>query len=158
MRQVITPEARALIGKEGPPIKIEVEKHDIQKYAVAINFPKPPNPLYFDEEYGKKSKYGSIIAPPTFGTSFRWMGNLTTLPLPPYRVGMNGGNEYELYKPIHPGDVLTVRARIASLDEKPSGDNTMLIFVLEGNVVNERGEKVMTIRQTLLRMYPPETK
>ena len=42
---------------------MEVEKGAIKKYADAVD---DHNPLYWDDEYAKNSRYGSIIAPPGF--------------------------------------------------------------------------------------------
>ncbi len=158
--KVITPEAEALIGVETRPMVTEVERHDIQKFAVAVAWPNKPSPPYYDEEFGKRSKYGSIVAPPTFATSLKWMGEAVERVNPTmgkYRVGMNGGNEYEMDVPIRPGDVLTGRGKLASLKESPREDGgVLLILAFEGNFVNQRGEKVLTARQTLLRIYGPD--
>jgi len=158
--KVITKDAEALIGVESAPIKTEIEKHDIQKFAQAIAWPNKPNPLYYDEEHGKKSKYGSIIAPPSFVTSMKWLGQTVERVNPTmgkYRVGMNGGNEYEMYKPIKPGDVLTARGKLSSLKESPRDDGgVMLILGFEGDFIDQKGEKVATARQTLLRIYGPD--
>ncbi|MEE9286038.1 MAG: MaoC family dehydratase N-terminal domain-containing protein [Dehalococcoidia bacterium] len=160
MALVITTEAEALIDVETPPETTEVEKHDIQRFAVAVAWPNKPSPQYYDEEYGKKSRFGSIIAPPTFATSLKWLGPVLEKVNPTmgkYRVGMNGGNEYEMYLPIRPGDVLSGRGKLASLKENPRDDGgCMLIMTMEGNFVNQNGEKVLTARQTLLRIYGPD--
>ncbi len=158
--KAITKEAEALIGVETAPIRSEVEKHDIQKFAHAIAWPNKPNPLYYDEDHGKRSKYGSIIAPPSFVTSMKWLGPVVEMVNPTmgkYRVGMNGGNEYEMYKPIKPGDVLSGRGKLSSLKESARDDGgVMLILGFEGNFVNQKGEKVALARQTLLRIYGPD--
>ena len=160
MALVITSEAEALEGVESAPETTEVEKHDIQRFAVAVAWPNKPNPLYHDEEFGKASRFGSIIAPPTFATSLKWLGPVLEKVNPsmgPYRVGMNGGNEYEMYLPIRPGDVLTGRGKLATLKENPRDDGgCMLIITMEGNFTNQKGEKVLTARQTLLRIYGPD--
>lgn len=160
MGKVITPAAEALVGVESPPSFTEVEKHDIQRFATAIAWPNKPNPRFYDEEYGKKTRFGGIIAPPSFATSLKWMGPALEKVNPTmgkYRVGMNGGNEYEIYAPIKPGDVLAGRGKLAALKESPREDGgAMLILTFEGNFVNQRGEKVLTARQTLLRIYGPD--
>ena len=50
-------------GKAGEPEVREVEKGSIKRYAEAA---EDLNPLYVDEEYARKSRYGTIIAPPGF--------------------------------------------------------------------------------------------
>ena len=160
MSKVITDEARALIGVELSPYVVEVDKSAVRKYASAIRFPDPPSPLHVDEAYAKKSKWGGIIAPSIMSTSFGWLGPVlekVNPVMPKYRVWLNGGQEYEYFAPIRPGDVLTARPKLAGLDEKPRDDGgVMLVMVLQADFQNQRGEKVLTARQTLLRIYGPE--
>ena len=102
------------IGMELPARTIEVEKGAIRKFADAIG---EDNPLYRDEAYAKKSRYGSLIAPPTFIVNF-------TMELSQYyrwdfgRVGVHGGEEYEYYKPIKAGDTIICKAKIVDIYEK----------------------------------------
>ena len=61
---LITPEIRAMLGQEVYCAGKEViDRTAIRRYAQAIS---DLNPLYIDEEFAKKSKYGGLIAPPTF--------------------------------------------------------------------------------------------
>ena len=55
------------IGKTWPAQSYDVCKEKIKEYAKAI---KNPDPHYVDEDFAKKSKYGCIIAPPTFCVVF----------------------------------------------------------------------------------------
>ncbi len=57
----ITPELRNAVGKESAPKVFEVEKGHIRRFAEAVG---DPNPMYRDEAYARKSRYGNIIAPP----------------------------------------------------------------------------------------------
>ena len=160
MSLVITPEAEALIGVESDAIITEVEKHDLQNFATAIAWPDKPNPLYFDESTGKASRYGSIIAPPSFGTRLGFIGGVyekVKKVLPQSRVGLNGGLEYIRRAPIRPGDVLTGRGKLANLKESPREDGgAMLLVTFEGNFQNQVGEDVLTSRMTLIWMYGKE--
>lgn len=160
MPKVITDAAQALVGVELSPVTIEVDKSAVKKYASAIAWPEKPNPLYYDEAYAKNTKWGGLIAPPTFCTSFAWLGELlekVNPTMPKYRVGLNGGNEYELRAPVRPGDMLTTRPKLASLDEKPRDDGgVMLVMGLQADFYNQRQEHALTTRWTLLRIYGPE--
>ncbi len=160
MSKVITDAARALIGVEQSPVTVEVDKSAVKKYASAIKWPEEPNPLYFDEQYAHTTKWDGIIAAPTFCTSFPWLGGLLEKVNPTmgkYRVGLNGGNEYELFEPIRPGDALTARPKLAGLEEKPRDDGGVLLIVtLQADFYNQRQAQVLTARQTLLRIYGPE--
>jgi acyl dehydratase len=159
MSKVITDEAKALIGVPLDPMTVEVDKSAVRKYASAIRFPNPPSPLHTDDAYAAKTRWGGVIAPVTLSTSFPWLGPLLDKINPTmgtYRVGLNGGNEYEYLAPVRVGDVLTGHPMLVSLDEKPRDDGgVMLIIKLQATFENQRGEPVLAARQTLLRMYGP---
>jgi acyl dehydratase len=60
------------------------------------------NPLYRDEEYAKKTRYGGIIAPPEFILSVAY-----GIPIPsskPNTIGWAAGFEIEWFRPIKEGD------------------------------------------------------
>ena len=158
--KVITDAARALVGVELEPVTIEIDKTLLKRFAIAVTWPNPPNPLYHDDEYGSKTEYGSIIAAPTLCGGFPWLGPILEKVNPSmgkYRVGLNGGNEYEFFEPIRAGDVLTARPKLSKLSEKPrGGGGVMLVLDLEAQFRNQRGEKVLAARQTLLRIYGPD--
>jgi len=158
--KVITDEARALVGVELDPVTVEIDKTLLKRFAVAVKSPNPPNPLYFDERYARTTKWGGLIAAPTLCGGFPWLGPLLDKINPTmdkYRVGLNGGNEYEYFEPIRLADVLSARPRLAALSEKPRDDGgVMLVMDLEAEFHNQLGEKVLAARQTLLRIYGPE--
>lgn len=158
--KVITDAARALVGVELDPVTVETDKTLLKRFAVAVKSPNEPNPLYFDEGYARKTKFGALIAHPTLCGGFPWLGPLLDKINPSmgkYRVGLNGGNEYEFFEPIRLGDVLTARPKLSALSEKARDDGgVMLVIDLEAEFQNQLGEKVLTARQTLLRIYGPE--
>ena len=53
----IPDELRKMVGVEGRRRVFEVEKGSIRKFAQAVG---DPNPLWQDEEYARKSRYGSM--------------------------------------------------------------------------------------------------
>ena len=158
--KVITDAARALVGAELDPVTIEIDKTLLKRFAVAVKSPNPPNPLYYDEAYAAKTPYGGIIAAPTLCGGFPWLGPILEKVNPSmgkYRVGLNGGNEYEFFEPIRAGDALTTRPKLSSLSEKPRDDGgVMLVLDLEATFANQRCEPVLAARQTLLRIYGPD--
>ena len=60
---LITEEMKKVVGVVQEPIIWEVERGAIKRFAEAVG---DPNPLYFDEEYAKGTRYGGIVAPPGF--------------------------------------------------------------------------------------------
>ncbi len=159
MPGVITPQAKALIGVECDPVTFRVEASWLKHFAHAIAWPNPPNPLFYDEEYGKRSRFGSIIAPPTYATRVRcWEPFLPRLfaVLPQGGVGVNGGTTYELLRPIYPGDVLTDTGHLADLTESPRADGGVLLVIrFAGRMENQSGQRVLDWRWHLLRLYGP---
>ncbi|MEK7873435.1 MAG: MaoC family dehydratase N-terminal domain-containing protein [Chloroflexota bacterium] len=161
---LITPEIRGMLGKEDTfPGVDSVEKGLIRRYCLAVG---NSNPLYVDEAYAKKTRFGGIIAPPTYvfdvsnnvvakvGKDGRSLSRVS-LPPPVPRIA-RGGNEYEWLLPVRPGDVITTTRRIAEMTEK-QGRSGPLVFVLsETRYTNQKGEKIAVNRETLIFM--PEKK
>ena len=120
------------------------DKAAMKKYAKNFD---PWNPLYNDEEYAKKTKYGSIIAVPFFkeaGAMFPSMGNLKGLG----NFGpANDGGDIEFFLPIHPGDTFTMKSGKQSFEDiTPKEGSTSRVFRLigSGSLVNQKGETVIT--------------
>ena len=150
---MITDEVRAALGTEmvGPPELIEMKA--IRDYAGAITWPDPPNPLHVDEEYAKNTRFGGIIAPWSFYTSLGREAPMPKLPLPEPRVGMNGGNDYEYFQPIRPGDMITTRSKVIDVSEREGKAGKLIIVVAERTYINQKGEVVGISRSTGLRQY-----
>lgn len=153
---LILPEAQSMVGKEGPPFKVKIEYFPVKKYAQAIAWPEPPNPLYVDEEYAKKTRYGGVIAPPTFATLLNREAPPLEVPLKPFKVGLNGGTEHEMHQPIRVGQTLTGRKQLKEIKER-KGKSPMVISVIETNYVDEDNKPVVTTRDTSIRVYEPQS-
>jgi len=134
------------IGKKSPPRAEEIEKGTIRRFVNALG---DHNPLYEDEEFARKSRYKGKIAPPLI---------LITLarerrPQPDTRMGramINAGNEYEFFKPIRPGDVITHTTRLVDVKERAGKLGRMFISLFETEYVNQKGEMVAKGRRTLI--------
>ena len=150
---MITDEVRAIIGVEtvSPPELVEMKA--IKDYARAINWPDPPNPLHVDEEYAKKTRYGGIIAPWRFYTTLGRNAPRQRVPLPPARVGMNGGNDYEYFLPIRPGDMITTTSKTVDIVEREGRAGKLIITTSERKFTNQNGEVVGIARGTGLSQY-----
>src|SRR3972149_2206181 len=97
--KVITDAARALIGVELEPVTVELDRTLLQRFAVAIKWPSLPNPLYHDERYARKTRWGGLLAAPTLCGGFPWLGPILGKGNPTmgkYRGRRNGGNEDEV--------------------------------------------------------------
>jgi hypothetical protein len=92
----------------------EATRMAILKFADGIG---DPNPLWRNEEYAKKTRWGSIIAPPSWvfsvfaGINFGWAG----------LGGFHSSTDAEFYKPIYKNDKIKPQCQFNGFDgPKPS--------------------------------------
>jgi acyl dehydratase len=158
-------ELRAFIGQEGTPSMAvdEVCKPMIRHWCEAM---QDGNPLYTDEEYAKKSKYGSIIAPPTMLLTWTMPPLWPPREQPPHpfeqllarldKAGFYGiiithvAQRY--YRPLFPGDRVTFTYKVSDVSpvKKTSLGNGHFVtttFLFK----NQKGEIVGTQSLTVLK-------
>lgn len=148
---VITEELKSVVGVEAKPKVFEVEKGHIKRFAEAVG---DPNPLWQDEAYARKSRYGNIIAPPMFlqdQAINEFVDKLMEMECPLSRL-LNGGMEVECYKPMMPGDIITTRAKLADLYEKQGKTGKLLFMIVDATFTNQRGELVAKGQHTMIRL------
>ena len=145
---------RNLVGKEFPPYAVTVERGKIKEFALAIG---DLNPLYLDDAVGRASPWGDIIAPPTFPIAFRderagTAALLSALGTDISRV-LHGEQEFELFRPITPGETFVCRTKIVDVYEKTGRSGPMAFVVRETVVVDHANEVVATLRHiTVIRL------
>ncbi len=147
MVKYISDEHKKFIGIESEPITHEVERGAIRLFAQAIG---DPNPLFNDEKLARKTRFGGMIAPPTFVRLLmpREMPRVD-IPNMPKRL-LDGGSEWEFYEPIRPGDRITVIARLADLRETEGRMGTMVVRVTEVRYINQFDELCTIQRMSLI--------
>jgi acyl dehydratase len=128
---------------------MHVERGKIREFARAI---RDDNRIYVDEAYAKET-VGGIMPPPTFTMTLGFWEEGPRKPLLTYDVRrlLHGEQEFEYLAPIYAGDTLTAVGRVADVYEKAgSRGGTMTFGVLETTFTNQRGEKVLISRATLI--------
>jgi len=145
--KIVTDEIRKLIGTESEPRVAEIERGAIRRFAEAIG---DPNPLFNDEAAARRSRYGGMIAPPTFCRSLG--GGFFTVPLnlPVFR-GLDGGSEWEYFEPIRPGDRITVVSKLADIREAAGRMGPMVFIITETRYTNQFGQLCAIQRSTGIR-------
>lgn len=147
----ITAEVRAMIGLQGSVINAPdpLDRSTIRRFAQAI---MDDDPLYWDEEYAARSRYGRIMAPPLFplhalrrpggtadplrhvvddpdydgaGDVLLRMG-LPRIPVPQNRL-LNGGNNVWIRALAGVGDVIVAQSTVENIYQK-NGRSGALIF------------------------------
>jgi len=142
---------RNIIGKEYPSYSYEVEKGKIREFARAIG---EKNQIYYDEGIAGKKGYEGLVAPPTFGTVFFVAGNLmydiiTDLQGDLVRM-LQVAQEYEYFKPIHPGMIITAETKVTDIFTKESKAGSMDFVIVETDYSQQSGEKVMVEKLTVV--------
>tara|TARA_B100001029_G_scaffold161112_1_gene149615 strand:- start:571 stop:1026 length:456 start_codon:yes stop_codon:yes gene_type:complete len=128
------------IGVESDPITYEIEKGHIARFAEAIG---DENPLYSDEIKARNSRYGGIIAPPTFYRALR-PGSLPETAESPFTRNLDAGSDWEYFEPIRPGDRITVTIKLADVVEREGRLGKMIIITRETRYENQLGQIVAT--------------
>jgi len=127
------------IGKTYPAYTYEVGKEKIKEYAKAI---KNYDPHYLDDDFARKSKYGAIIAPPTFAVVFgayliEPVFNDKDLNMNMAMV-VHGEQDLEFLEVVKAGDSITTTAKIVDIKNKEKLD----VVSVEINSKNQHGRVV----------------
>ncbi len=147
MGKYISDEEKKFIGIESEPITYDVERGAIRLFAQAIG---DPNPLFNDDKQARKTRFGGLIAPPTY-VRLLMPRELPRFELPkmPKRL-LDGGSEWEFFEPIRPGDRITVVARLGDLRETEGRMGTMVVRVIELRYTNQFKELCTIQRMSLI--------
>jgi acyl dehydratase len=126
-------------GKTYPSYTYDVSKEKIKEYAKAI---KNPDPHYVDEQFARKSKYGAIIAPPTFVVVFGayliepvFLDKELNLNM---AMLVHGEQEFEFFEVVKAGDSITTSAKISDIKNKEKLD----VIAIELHSKNQHGRDV----------------
>ena len=109
-----------------------------------------PNPLWRNEEYAKKTRFGSIIAPPSWvfavfaGINFGWKG----------LGGFHSSTDAEFYKPIYRNDKITPQCQFNGFDgPKPSSfAEKVIVYKKENTYRNQNNELIAKVNWFVTRM------
>ena len=133
------------IGVESEPVTCVVEKGLLKKFIQATG---DHNPLWQDEEYAGRTKYGGIIAPPTMllAVGFEQFHQYSSEIFSLFSTSLNGGTELECYQPVRPGDKITVTAKITTIRER----SQMAFVTFEITYTDQQRELVAKCQQTMI--------
>ena len=122
----------------------EVTRDNIRHWAWGIG---DENPLWLDEEYAKKTRWGDIMSPPTFVNTFGEVPMDVGLP------GLHGlwtEDRWELYTPLQIGDRITMSGTVAEvLDKRSAMAGQMVEEITEDTYVNQGGRDYSQIEEIL---------
>lgn len=156
---------------EGKTVKFEgrdaVSAVAIKKYAIATD---DRNPLYLDESYATKAKYGGIVAPYTYifennhdfyhpleESGLIGGGHVETFAAP-FDMIIRGGNDYEFFRRLRPDDIVSFTRTVDSVTLK-EGKTAPLVFLVNKYVyTNQKGEMLAINRETFVYTSKPSRK
>ncbi|MBA4544240.1 MaoC family dehydratase N-terminal domain-containing protein [Thermoactinomyces daqus] len=121
------------VGAESSPVKNEVEKGAIRKFAEAIG---DPNPIYRDEEYAKEAGLGGVIAHGMLTMAF--VGQMLT-----DTIGLEGHLRtfgVRFTGMVRPGDVITCAGKVT----ETRNDGGQQVVTCEIWASMQKGDKVVT--------------
>ena len=145
---LITQELKDILGKERVVATYEVERGAIRKLAAAI---EDPNPLWQDEQYANKTRYGGIIAPPTFINGIRYPEfHDDLMKYSGLKRLLNGGVEIEYFEPIRPGDIITRKDKVIDACVRQGKQGPMLFEVCQLDYVNQHDKLAVRVLQTII--------
>jgi len=131
----------------------EATRIAIRKFADGIG---DSNPLWSSEDYAKKTRYGDIIAPPSWifavfsGLQFGWAG----------LGGFHNATDAEFYKPIFRNDKISPECIYTGFEgPKPSSfAEKIIIDGKENTYTNQRNELVARVKWSSIRMERAKAK
>ena len=138
---------RSLVGaRSQEPVANLVERGAVRKFAEAIG---DPNPLYVDEAFAKGSRYGGLIAPPTFPRTLEY-GSIEGMIWP--EAGMIHGEHQVSYasRPLLVGEELFCYTKLEDYYEKESRGGLLGFVVTERFGEGTGGERRFTMRDVVV--------
>lgn len=145
---LLSDEARQTVLRwESAPITQTVEKGHVWFFANAID---DPNPLWSNELFARKTRFGGLVSPPTY------LRTLTSvIPEMPefaeFDRALDAGSQWEYGEPVRVGDTITAVSRVANLMQRSLNLGPAIFLVLETTYTNQFGELVAKQRSTLIR-------
>lgn len=147
MTELVSAEARAWIGRSAPPQRIEINRSDIVKYAIAT------------EQRAEKYLSGDVAPPMFMFGALRplvpieelgpdGIGRDAFMPELPLKRVMAGGTKMRFHRAVKPGDVLVATRSLSAITEKQGSTGPLIFVTYDLKVETEAGEPVMDEEQT----------
>lgn len=132
---------RAFIGREFPPLEVDVERGQLKFFAKAMG---QADPIYTDEAAAKAAGFRDLPAPPTFMVALELK---QPDPFQIYRdmgIDMNrvlhGEQKFRYGASICAGDRIVLKTRVVDIYDKKGG--AMEFVTLGTSAFNQNGEDV----------------
>jgi len=133
------------VGRPSRPVWNVVGREAVRLFAEAI---ADPSPLYRDEEVASRSRYGRLLAPPTFPRTFDY-GRVEGPELPP--AGLIHGEFRISYKrPLLVGDEVLCCMQLKDSYDKEGRRGLLGFLLFERTGEDPEGNPVFTTNDTVV--------
>jgi acyl dehydratase len=139
---------RSILGVEYDMGTYEITKEDIISFSRAH---KEVNPVFYDEDAASKTGFGGIIAPPAFFNQVVLPEGYPDIKIEHGSLELFAGQELEQRRPMRPGDIITVKSKIADVYEKTGRSGRLVFVAREATYTDQNGEVVAIVRSTMLQ-------
>jgi acyl dehydratase len=133
------------VGSRSEPVRNLVERGAVRRFAEAI---ADPSPLYVDEDVAEQSRYGNIIAPPTFPRTFDY-GRIEGLNLPPAGL-IHGEFRISYERPLLVGEEIVCSMQLKDSYDKQGRRSLLGFLVFERTGESLDGERVFTTNDVVV--------
>ncbi|MCW2529111.1 MAG: hypothetical protein JWM76_3971 [Pseudonocardiales bacterium] len=157
-------DARQYVGLKRPlrPWNSLVTRDTIWHFAMGLG---DDNPLYNDPEYAKGTRWGGLIAPPTYLYSCTSGGpppgqteSVDTDDLLPGVLGLWANDHWTWHRPTREGMVLTATAELHSLEELPDDGRGPRVRQIDRHTFYGDGELLAVCDKTIMRFEKSDSK
>ena len=140
------------VGLELDEVTLPVERGKVREFARALH---ESDPIYQDAAAAAAAGFAAIPAPLTFPmVAMAWRERdaaVEDLGFDFERL-LHGGTTWDYVRPLVVGDEITVRRRVASVDEREGKRGGVMTFVtIETEVTDAAGEVVIRQSDTLIQ-------
>lgn len=138
-----------------PGLRLEFgEKQVTAEEIVAFARDYDPQPFHLDEEAGRTTHFGGLVASGWQTAGFMMRMLVDNLLSPEASLGSPGIDELRWLRPVRPGDVLTVRVEVTEARRSQSRPE-MGVVRQRTEVLNQKGEIVLSMLSAgLFRVRP----
>lgn len=127
------------VGLESEPVRNLVERGAVRRFAEAI---ADASLLYVDERAARNSRYGGLVAPPTFPRTFDY-GRIEGLELPAAGL-IHGEFRVSYERPLLVGEEVLCRMSLKDSYDKQGGRGLLGFLVFERTGEDPEGALVFT--------------
>ena len=170
----VTDEIRALIDVPGPRLTAvsPLGADELRRFVHAV---MESNPVHWDEEAARESRYGGLVAPPLYvwhalrrapgspdpldrlAEEPDWdgldvgsgIGGLPKIDVPLKRI-LNGGTEAELFRLPRVGELISAQSRYLDIVDREGRSGPMVLVTVETVYTNQDEQSLARVLSTVI--------